>query len=163
MTTYTHKHHIIPRHAGGTDDPSNLIELTVEEHAEAHKKLWEEHGRWQDEVAWKALSGQIGKEEAAVLAIKRANTGRKRSETFKRTRSEQYKGSGNPFYGKKHTQESKSKMVGSRDYIWSDEQKKHRSSIQLGENNSFFGRKHSDETRRKMREAALKRSRSTFI
>lgn len=30
-----HIHHIIPRHMGGTDDPSNLIELTIQEHAEA--------------------------------------------------------------------------------------------------------------------------------
>jgi hypothetical protein len=63
MTIY-HTHHIIPKHAGGTDDPSNLIRLTVEEHAEAHRKLYEEHGRWQDELAWRLLSSQIGKEEA---------------------------------------------------------------------------------------------------
>lgn len=24
-----HKHHIIPKHAGGTDDASNIVELTV--------------------------------------------------------------------------------------------------------------------------------------
>jgi hypothetical protein len=54
-----HKHHIIPRHIGGTDDPSNLIEVTVEEHAEIHRKLFEEHGRWQDEIAWKAITGII--------------------------------------------------------------------------------------------------------
>ena len=65
-----HKHHIIPRHAGGTDHPDNLVELTIEEHSEAHRKLWEEHGRWQDRVAWLTLSGQIGIEEARVLAIK---------------------------------------------------------------------------------------------
>ena len=58
-----HKHHIIPRHAGGTDNPENIVELTIEEHAEAHRKLYEEHGRWQDELAWKGLSGQIGKDE----------------------------------------------------------------------------------------------------
>lgn len=51
-----HKHHIIPKHAGGTDDPSNVIELTIEEHAEAHRVLFEQHGRWQDELAWKLLS-----------------------------------------------------------------------------------------------------------
>lgn len=55
----THIHHIIPKHAGGTDDTSNLIRLTIEEHAEAHRLLWEKHGRWQDRVAWKMLSGQI--------------------------------------------------------------------------------------------------------
>ena len=31
-----HKHHIIPKHIGGTDDPSNLVDLTIEEHAEAN-------------------------------------------------------------------------------------------------------------------------------
>lgn len=50
-----HKHHIIPRHAGGSDDPSNLVELTPAEHAEAHRLLFEKYGRWQDEVAWKGL------------------------------------------------------------------------------------------------------------
>jgi hypothetical protein len=48
---------------GGSDDPSNIIELTNEEHALAHKKLYEEHGRWQDKVAWKGLAKLIGQEE----------------------------------------------------------------------------------------------------
>ena len=63
-----HKHHIIPRHAGGSDDPSNIVELTPEEHALAHKKLFEEHGRLQDKIAWLTLSGQIGKEEAINMS-----------------------------------------------------------------------------------------------
>jgi len=58
-----HKHHIRPRHTGGTDAPSNLVELTVVEHAEAHRLLFEEEGRWQDRVAWMGLSGMIGREE----------------------------------------------------------------------------------------------------
>lgn len=48
---------------GGTDDPENLIELTIEEHAEAHRILYEKYGKWQDYYAWKGLSGQIGREE----------------------------------------------------------------------------------------------------
>ena len=59
----THKHHIIPRHMGGTDDPSNLIELTIEEHAEAHRKLYEEHGRHQDKRAWMGLAKLMTGEE----------------------------------------------------------------------------------------------------
>ena len=51
MTTITHKHHIVPRHMGGTDDESNLVELTVEEHALAHLFLYElRMGEWQDKL-----------------------------------------------------------------------------------------------------------------
>lgn len=66
-----HVHHIVPVHAGGTDDPSNLIKLTVEEHAEAHKKLWEDHGRWQDKLAWEMLSGKTTDSEQARKAASR--------------------------------------------------------------------------------------------
>lgn len=51
-----HTHHIIPRHAGGTNDPSNLIKLTIQEHAEAHRLLWEQYGRLEDKLAWLGLS-----------------------------------------------------------------------------------------------------------
>jgi hypothetical protein len=67
MTIY-HNHHIVPKHCGGTDDASNLIRLTIKQHAEAHKELWEEHGRWEDYVAWQGLSGQISKQEIIKLA-----------------------------------------------------------------------------------------------
>ena len=62
MTIY-HTHHILPRHAGGTDDPNTLVRLTIEEHAEAHKILYETYGREEDRIAWLGLSGSIGKEE----------------------------------------------------------------------------------------------------
>ena len=64
-----HKHHIIPRHMGGTDDPTNLVELTVEEHALAHKKLYEEHGCWQDYVAWQGLAKLDKNFDAAKQAM----------------------------------------------------------------------------------------------
>lgn len=72
-----HKHHIIPKHAGGTDDSSNIIKLTVQEHAEAHHLLFKNHGRWEDYYAWQGLSGQIGKEDLIIEIIKKVNTGRK--------------------------------------------------------------------------------------
>lgn len=100
-----HMHHIIPRHAGGTDDPSNLVELTVEEHAEAHRVLYEKHGRWQDKLAWHGLSGWIGREKIikekcklaalnnphtqvmATEAARLVNTGRPQSEEHKRKKA----------------------------------------------------------------------------
>ena len=52
----THKHHIVPRHMGGTNDPDNLVELTVEDHAIAHFVLWKMFGRREDKIAWLGLS-----------------------------------------------------------------------------------------------------------
>lgn len=71
-----HKHHIIPRHIGGTDDPDNIIELTPDEHAEAHRTLYEEHGRWQDKLAWQGLAGLSSKEDhIAELLSEAGKTG----------------------------------------------------------------------------------------
>ncbi len=90
----THKHHIIPKHMGGTDDPSNLIELTVADHAEAHRKLFEKHGCWQDEIAWKALSGQITSDQARRESTRRAWLGSKHTPETKQRIREGIKRSG---------------------------------------------------------------------
>jgi hypothetical protein len=71
-----HKHHIIPRHAGGSNHPSNLVVLSVEEHALAHKKLFETYGREEDRIAWLGLSGLITGEEAHRLAVSNALKGK---------------------------------------------------------------------------------------
>lgn len=89
MSIYTHKHHIIPRHMGGTDDPSNLVEVTVEQHALLHKQLWEDLGYRQDEIAWKCLSGAITAEEAKIMAIREArkrDIGKKKNPCSEETR-----------------------------------------------------------------------------
>jgi hypothetical protein len=38
---YTERHHIIPRCMGGTDDKSNLVDLTAKEHCVIHHLLHE--------------------------------------------------------------------------------------------------------------------------
>lgn len=68
-----HKHHIVPRHMGGSDDQSNIILLSVDEHAEAHRLLYEQHGKQEDFMAWKMLSGKT--EEAEVARIELAKEG----------------------------------------------------------------------------------------
>ena len=70
---------------GGTDDPNNLIELTVEQHALAHKKLYEKYGHWEDKLAWQGLSGQIGKEEIIqeIYKNRKGNLGNHHSEKSK--------------------------------------------------------------------------------
>jgi hypothetical protein len=58
-----HKHHIIPRHMGGSDDPANLILLTIEEHAEAHRILYETYNKIEDKRAWLGLAKIMSGEE----------------------------------------------------------------------------------------------------
>jgi hypothetical protein len=68
MSIY-HKHHIIPRHMGGTDDADNIVEVTVEQHALLHKQLWKDLGHKEDYVAWQCLSGMLTMSEAKRLAL----------------------------------------------------------------------------------------------
>lgn len=93
-----HLHHIIPKHMGGTDHPSNLIELTIEEHAEAHRKLYEQYGRVQDRRAWMGLAKMLTGEEI----IREILTAPK-SEEHKRKISQAHKGKPKPWLiGSRH-------------------------------------------------------------
>lgn len=53
---------------GGSDELSNIVELTVAEHAEAHRMLYETHGLEEDLIAWRGLSGIVGHEEVVKMA-----------------------------------------------------------------------------------------------
>lgn len=60
---------------GGTDDPSNLLKVNTALHAFLHKCLYEEHGRWEDKVAWKCLSGQVkGAEVNHLINVERGKS-----------------------------------------------------------------------------------------
>ena len=115
MSIY-HIHHIVPKHIFknhkelvpknlSLNSKENLIKLTVEQHAEAHKKLYEQHGFIEDYAAWKSLSGAITSEEARILVI----TGNKyrlnkfHTEETKKQMSEVKR-------GKKFTEEHKQKI-----------------------------------------------------
>jgi hypothetical protein len=57
MKELKHRHHIIPKHMGGSEDPENIIFLKPKEHADAHKILYEKNGKIEDYLAWKGLEG----------------------------------------------------------------------------------------------------------
>jgi hypothetical protein len=54
-----HRHHLKPKHRGGTDD-DGIVEVSVIRHAMFHWCEWKLHGHWQDKLAWQALTKQIG-------------------------------------------------------------------------------------------------------
>lgn len=115
-----HRHHIIPRHAGGTDDPENLILLTVEEHAETHRKLYEQYGRWQDKAAWLSLSKQIGKIELQKMIASEANKGKRSGKRLEATLENGKKGN-KVWKGQKHSEESKKSISQSNKTYWSEQ------------------------------------------
>jgi len=104
-----HKHHIIPRYEGGSNLQENLVELTTTQHAMWHYAEWTRKKDDRDYLAWKCLSGQIGKEEIQKIKsrigydkMKEVTKhrphpgtklkGRKQSEEHKKNRSKSLKG-----------------------------------------------------------------------
>jgi hypothetical protein len=96
-----HKHHVIPKHMGGSDDPSNIVELTVDEHAEAHLKLYEKYGKHEDLCAYYMLSGNI--EKFRKVYSKLGGT------ASQKKRQQQGLSGSELFYGRKVTYEEKFK------------------------------------------------------
>ncbi len=107
-----HNHHIIPKHMGGTDSSDNLIRVNISMHAFLHKCLYEEYGNWQDEIAWKALSGQITNAEINNEIRKKRMIGNKIWKN--RKHSDESKKKMGPAKGTKFTKEHKKKLSDAR-------------------------------------------------
>jgi hypothetical protein len=79
MTIHYHVHHLVPTHAGGTDDPSNLVRVNKPMHAFMHRLRYLETGDYFDCCAANLLSGDWTAEQARQEACKH---GQQLSETF---------------------------------------------------------------------------------
>jgi len=143
MKTQYHMHHIIPKHAGGTDDPSNLVKLTVAEHAEAHRLLWEQYGRPEDKLAWLLLAGKTNEAEAARIELaKHVQQRRWQDPAARQAQAERMKGN----------------TIGvGRKWIPTDETKRRISVAQKErlqhQPHGMLGNKHTEETKRKISES----------
>jgi hypothetical protein len=65
-----HKHHIIPRYMGGTDDEQNLVEVSITQHAMFHYCNYQLLNNIEDYVAWRGLSHQISEAEFLIEKFK---------------------------------------------------------------------------------------------
>lgn len=153
MSIY-HKHHIVPRHMGGTDETDNLVEVSIEQHALLHKQLWEDLHHQEDYIAWQCLSGQISTQEATLSAIRLARQrykGTKRGPLSEESKSNISKAKRGKTINYPKNRKSRSK-----------EDKLAVAAKMTGKNNHFFGKKHTDETKRKISESVrLKNLQST--
>ena len=102
---------------GGTDDPSNLERLTVEEHAEAHRLLFEQYNSKFDYIAYMVLSKQIGQEEANYMKLLGPKNWTKEGKQRLSDLAKARVGKKNGFYGKSHTEETKQKLR-DRSFNW---------------------------------------------
>lgn len=131
-----HKHHKIPKYLGGTDEPSNIVFVTPEEHAELHFALYLENGNWQDYRAAKGL---------AKLGGTPCFGGKKHTDKSRAKMSDKLK-------GKKKSAEHKRKIgEAQKGKVIPKEQ---REEIRK----TLTGYKHSDEAKNNMRKAALKQT-----
>ena len=132
---YTEKHHIIPVSMGGTDEPDNIIKLTLREHYIAHLMLLMAYQNSSMYFAYLMMS----RTRDNSLKIN-SRTYEKLKSKFRYYRSERMKGELNPMYGKgtfagrSHTDESKQKMSRIRKIICQKE------------NNGYYGKNHNKNT-----------------
>ena len=69
------KHHIQPLHAQKLDKDWNIVRLPVEDHAEAHRLLYESYGNYLDLCAWYMMTG---KTQESLALMRKQNQLKKR-------------------------------------------------------------------------------------
>lgn len=62
-----HRHHIIPKHSGGTDNLENYTYLTIREHIIAHFLLWKMHKNINDLRAMKMLGAKLTTQHRKII------------------------------------------------------------------------------------------------
>lgn len=103
---YKELHHIIPRCMGGSESEDNLVFLTAREHYVAHRLLWSHYRLPSLAHAWFSMVRKDPNQQRVISAREYEAARQAHSEVLKIT----MKGSGNNFYGKKHSEDSKRKI-----------------------------------------------------
>lgn len=75
------KHHIMPRHSGGTDDRSNIVICTAKDHASAHKIRFQVFHNFKDQAAYLFLQS-LDKKGRIALGQAIAQTHKKNKTLF---------------------------------------------------------------------------------
>jgi len=123
-----HKHHVVPKHLGGTDDESNLVLLHPYDHAIAHFVRWKIFGTHGDAWAFNRLKRWV---DAGSLTVK----GMRHSEATKKVIGQH--SAARP--RKPHSEETKATI----------------SAAKAGRPSNRKGTTHSPEAIEKMRQAHL--------
>jgi hypothetical protein len=122
----THKHHIHYKSRGGSDDPSNLIELDFIEHARLHALDFINGGPMFDcrHEGWPYLETHLREQVRQELGKRTALRNKEDNPVLKDGALEKalssrrsYQGEQNPYYGKSHSPAVKEKIKQARKTI----------------------------------------------
>lgn len=118
LLKYAERHHVVPKSLGGTNDSTNLVWLTAEEHLHVHLLLpkmvkSEEHIRKMLLAATRMVNPQ-NKNHSRIIGdnfIPNINSIREdAAKAYSLFMKERNSGEGNPFYGKRHSAATKEKQ-----------------------------------------------------
>jgi len=146
LDCYTEKHHVIPRSLGGTDDASNLVNLTAREHFICHWLLTKMHAGDARGKMINALYLMQGKNKYQDRYIN--------SKVYATLREEYAQYISNLNTGRIQPADEKSRQIaaitGRKRAPFSDEWKANMSLKKSGENNPRYGVELSESTRQKI-------------
>lgn len=148
ISGYAERHHIIPRSFGGSDDKTNLVDLTAREHFLAHlilpKITQGEHKAKMIFALWRMCNGNGQQKLVSSRYYEKVRL------AFSNSLSERMSGSGNPFFGKTHTEETRKNISkGQTGRRLSEEHKKSIGDSQRG----ISKPKHTESAKIKIRKA----------
>ena len=151
-----HRHHIHPRHLGGGDETENIELLDPVAHAELHAiRFLAGEDNWFDcrHEGWALLDKNLQEKvkqrfselNSTRIGEKHPNFGKQiHSQAFRKQRSQDYCGSGNPMYGKERPD--------TRERLLKDNPAQ-RPEVREKIRQAALGRVVSEETRKKISEA----------
>jgi hypothetical protein len=161
---YTELHHIIPKSMGGVNDKSNLVKLTAREHFICHLLLVKfVTGTFKRNMAFalNAMSTLSNKHQDRYIPTSKLYAISRK--LYSEEQSKFMAESGNPMYGKTHTEDARLKMSKfHKGRIPANKGKHHTEDTKIkiskatsGSNNPMYGRTHTEETKLKQSKAKL--------
>ena len=112
---YFEIHHIIPRCLGGSNEKDNLVMFTAREHFIAHLLLWKAFPNEDSLMRAAMLMSSFWRDSFGGVGVR---TSSRLYETLRKEYaaavSVQVSGTGNPFYGKSHSQEVLNRIAATR-------------------------------------------------
>ena len=159
---YTERHHIIPRCMGGSDDKSNLVDLTGREHFIVHKLLVEIYpevkGLWSAYFMMMNAKSKVQVRDYITMSSEYERVKIICAQNQSDRMKGRMVGEKNPRWGVRLTKELKEKIsIKHKGKVLSQSTKDKLSKHNKGEGNHFFGKTHNEETRKKMSELSMGR------